>query len=100
LEKETGGKMFVGTYRPTFGRFEHPMSMLATVGLSTRRWRQVVKCSLDTYKPTGFLPKDHDDDDDDDRYMLQSRPNGKDIVIKSTINCRKAIPKVGPFRKN
>jgi len=28
LEKETGGKMFVGTYR----LFAHPMSMITTVG--------------------------------------------------------------------
>jgi len=28
LGKETGGKMFVGTY----GLFVHPMSMMATVG--------------------------------------------------------------------
>jgi len=28
LEKQTGGKMFVGTYR----LFAHPMSLIATVG--------------------------------------------------------------------
>jgi len=42
LEKETDGKMFVGTYR----LFPHPMSMITAVGkhqLGDGDWRQVVK---------------------------------------------------------
>jgi len=48
LEKETGGKMFVGNY----GLFAHPMNMMTTVGKyllrNGDRWRNV------RWTPTGF----------------------------------------------
>jgi len=40
------------------------MHLLIRIALERKKWRQVVKCSLDTYG-LGYLPMDHDDDDDE-----------------------------------
>jgi len=46
FEKERAGKMFFGTYR----LFAHPnLHDNHSRKTPTRKWRQVAKCSLDTY---------------------------------------------------